>query len=178
MYVGNLAWETTWQELKDHMREAGDVVHVDILCEADGRSKGCGLVAYRTAEDALNAVQELNDSELMGRQIFVREDRETDDVGKGGDQVRDSKLLLVTLLAHRPCVLPRCIYPDLDCDIVAGWWYVGVCRGASGRILTDRVGGCGVEGVVWGSGVGLRWGFLVLHVNETSTVALDDWFAC
>jgi len=86
VYVGNLAWETTWQELKDHMREAGDVVHVDILSEADGRSKGCGLVAYRTAEDALNAVQELNDSELMGRQIFVREDRETDDGGKGGDQ--------------------------------------------------------------------------------------------
>ena len=30
VYVGNLSWETTWQDLKDHFRAAGDVTHADV----------------------------------------------------------------------------------------------------------------------------------------------------
>jgi RNA recognition motif-containing protein len=43
----------------------------------DGRSKGCGIVEYTTPEDAQRAIAELNDTELMGRMVFVREDRES-----------------------------------------------------------------------------------------------------
>lgn len=76
VYVGNLSWNVTWRELKDHMKKVGEVAFCDVMMEAGGRSRGCGLVAYRSAEDAERAVQELHDSELMGRTIFVREDRE------------------------------------------------------------------------------------------------------
>eukprot|EP00965_Chrysotila_dentata_P149014 4922045-Pleurochrysis_carterae.AAC.1 len=76
LYVGNLAYETTWQVLKDHFRQAGDVVHADILQGRDGRSKGCGLVTMGSCKEANIAIETLNDTELNGRRMFVREDRE------------------------------------------------------------------------------------------------------
>ncbi|KAF1322705.1 Rna-binding protein, partial [Globisporangium splendens] len=76
VYVGNLSWNVKWQDLKDHMKQAGVVVHADVLEEAGGRSKGCGLVEYGSPEEAQHAIRTLNDSQLDGRMIFVREDRE------------------------------------------------------------------------------------------------------
>ena len=46
------------------------------MTEPSGRSKGCAVVEYSNAEHAQRAIAELNDTELMGRLIFVREDRE------------------------------------------------------------------------------------------------------
>ncbi|RHY11415.1 hypothetical protein DYB37_001335 [Aphanomyces astaci] len=63
------------------MRRAGEVDHCDVLVEATGRSKGCGLVTYRTVEMAREAIRTLTDTELMGRKIFVREDREDGAMG-------------------------------------------------------------------------------------------------
>lgn len=76
VYVGNLSWDTTWQGLKDHMRQVGEVVHAEVFTEYSGRSAGCGIVEYETVEAADLAIQTLNDSVLDGRTIFVREDRE------------------------------------------------------------------------------------------------------
>ncbi|RLN48133.1 hypothetical protein BBJ28_00001784 [Nothophytophthora sp. Chile5] len=76
VYVGNLSWNVKWQELKDHMKQVGTVVHADVLEELNGRSKGCGLVEYATLTEATNAITQLNNTELEGRLIFVREDRE------------------------------------------------------------------------------------------------------
>ena len=80
VYVGNISWEAQWQELKDHMRGPNqdlNVTHADIMPEANGRSKGCAIVEYATVRDAQRAIAELNDTDLMGRLIFVREDRES-----------------------------------------------------------------------------------------------------
>jgi RNA recognition motif-containing protein len=44
----------------------------------DGRSKGCGVAEYSNAEDAKEAIRKLNDVVLMGRPVFVREDRESE----------------------------------------------------------------------------------------------------
>ena len=74
--VSNLNYRTTWHALKDHMRQAGEVLHADVMVGPDGRSKGCGIVEYQAVEEAMRAIQTLSDSELMGRMIFVREDRE------------------------------------------------------------------------------------------------------
>jgi len=41
VYVGNLAWQTSWQDLKDHMRSAGNVVRADVFQDESGRSKVC-----------------------------------------------------------------------------------------------------------------------------------------
>ena len=31
VYVGNLSWDVKWQDLKDHMRKAGEVIHADVM---------------------------------------------------------------------------------------------------------------------------------------------------
>lgn len=82
LFVGNLSFETAWSNLKDHFRQlGGSVVRADVIHEAaTGRSKGCGIVEMATAEQALDCIQRLNDTELMGRLIFVREDREQDTI--------------------------------------------------------------------------------------------------
>ncbi|EEC42891.1 predicted protein [Phaeodactylum tricornutum CCAP 1055/1] len=81
VYVGNLSWSVAWQSLKDHMRQAGEVVHAEVIMEYNGRSKGCGIVEYATDEEAQEAIKTLTDTELNGRMIFVREDRETPNQG-------------------------------------------------------------------------------------------------
>ena len=81
VYVGNLSWDVAWQDLKDHMRQAGDVVHAEVITEFTGRSKGCGIVEYATEAEAKEAISTLTDTELKGRMIFVREDREINHQG-------------------------------------------------------------------------------------------------
>ena len=89
LYVHNLAWRVSWQDLKDHFREAGEVVRAEIFTEGPGgRSKGCGIVEMASVDDAANAVEKLMDSELQGRRILIREDRES---RRRGDEHRDDR---------------------------------------------------------------------------------------
>ena len=76
VYVGNLSWDTRWQGLKDHMRQAGDVVHAEVFIDSSGRSAGCGIVEFENPDAAEIAISTMNDSTLDGRTIFVRQDRE------------------------------------------------------------------------------------------------------
>eukprot|EP00954_Amorphochlora_amoebiformis_P016110 1263514-Amorphochlora_amoeboformis.AAC.3 len=76
VFVGNLSWGVAWQDLKDHMKEVGDVEYAEVLTRSDGKSAGGGLVRYASVEGAERAIRELTDTELQGRLIFVREDRE------------------------------------------------------------------------------------------------------
>ena len=76
LYVGNLSYDVSWQDLKDHFKQIGNVTRADIMTEPGGRSKGCGLVEFATAIEAQEAMSRLNETELRGRLIFVREDRE------------------------------------------------------------------------------------------------------
>ena len=80
VYVGNLSWGTSWQDLKDHFRPCGSVVHAKIMEEPGGRSKGCGIVEFESPEEAVAAIEQLNDSDLDGRPIQGREDREDRDL--------------------------------------------------------------------------------------------------
>lgn len=77
VYVGNLSYASSWQDLKDHMRQAGEVVFADVFMTESGYSKGCGVVEFNTQDEAQLAISTLNDTVLEGteRPIFVREDR-------------------------------------------------------------------------------------------------------
>lgn len=75
IFVGNLAWTTNQQGLKDHFSQCGEIAQADVFTERSGRSRGCGIVEFVTAEMAKNAMVAMNNSELDGRTIFVREDR-------------------------------------------------------------------------------------------------------
>ncbi|KAK9864636.1 hypothetical protein WJX84_000057 [Apatococcus fuscideae] len=84
VFVNNLPFRTSWQDLKDHMRRVGDVEYVKILEDYNGKSRGCGIVQYHTREDAADAVSRLDGSDLSGRQIGVRLDRKAEGGGGGG----------------------------------------------------------------------------------------------
>jgi len=81
VYVGNLAFPVAWQDLKDHFASVGEVRHAAVatngyLDSGRPKSKGYGFVEFERAEDAVKAIQMLNDTELKGRKIWVREDRD------------------------------------------------------------------------------------------------------
>ncbi|KAI8472980.1 MAG: hypothetical protein J3K34DRAFT_453710 [Monoraphidium minutum] len=80
VYVSNLQWRTSWQDLKDKFRECGNVVYANVTRGDDGRSKGWGIVEFETPDEAIAAVNTLNGVDLGGRRISVREDREDRDV--------------------------------------------------------------------------------------------------
>ncbi len=46
VFVGNLSFQTSWQKVKDYMKEVGSVERVHIFTNKDGRSKGCGYCLY------------------------------------------------------------------------------------------------------------------------------------
>ena len=104
LYVGNLAFDCAWYDLKDHFKSCGNVVRADIMEEHGGRSKGCGIVEFALAEEAQLAIATLNDTDLKGRPIFVREDRETSVTasGRGSAQNRRSAQSLASELKGRP----------------------------------------------------------------------------
>jgi RNA recognition motif-containing protein len=76
VFVGNLSYRVSWQTLKDHMRQAGEVAYANVFMNERGQSRGCGVVEYDSVETAARAIQTLHDSVLEDRRIFVREDRE------------------------------------------------------------------------------------------------------
>ena len=70
--IGNLSWETNWQELKDHFRQVGEVEHSAISTNRSGRSLGIGYIRFFSDEDAKRAHAELNGVEFMGRPLKIR----------------------------------------------------------------------------------------------------------
>eukprot|EP00747_Dinoflagellata_sp_TGD_P178552 gnl/TRDRNA2_/TRDRNA2_27645_c0_seq1.p1 gnl/TRDRNA2_/TRDRNA2_27645_c0~~gnl/TRDRNA2_/TRDRNA2_27645_c0_seq1.p1 ORF type:complete len:243 (-),score=38.07 gnl/TRDRNA2_/TRDRNA2_27645_c0_seq1:323-1051(-) len=74
VYVGNLSPDVKWQELKDHMKNAGTVEFCKVLTEDGtdfGRSTGEGCVRYSHPAEAKAAIEMLANSELQGRLIHV-----------------------------------------------------------------------------------------------------------
>ena len=75
LYVGNLDDQVTWKELKDHMKIGGRIVRANVKTDTSGKPLGWGLVEYSSLEDAEQAIAKLNNSELMGKTIRVRADK-------------------------------------------------------------------------------------------------------
>jgi cold-inducible RNA-binding protein len=88
LYVGNLAFQTTEDELNGIFSQFGAVESVTIITDRDtGRSKGFGFVVMEEA-DADKAIEQLNGSQLGGRNLTVNEarpmvKREFSDRGRG-----------------------------------------------------------------------------------------------
>jgi RNA recognition motif-containing protein len=72
VFVGNLAFQTTWGTLKDVFRQAGAVRFCDVLMDASGRSKGSAVVTFEDEAGASNAIATLNETEVDGRRIRLR----------------------------------------------------------------------------------------------------------
>ncbi|KAJ3150285.1 hypothetical protein HDU86_006676 [Geranomyces michiganensis] len=77
VFVGNLPFSSRWQDLKDIFRAVGlNPIHADVMVDgASGRSKGFGIVRFQTTDEAQRAVDEVNGTELQGRNVNVRLDK-------------------------------------------------------------------------------------------------------
>jgi RNA recognition motif-containing protein len=87
IYVGNLSYQTTEDELADLFAQIGEVASANIITDRDtGRSKGFGFVEMGN-DEADKAIAQLNGRELNGRALTVNEARpreERDRSGGGG----------------------------------------------------------------------------------------------
>ncbi|NMB40421.1 MAG: RNA-binding protein [Firmicutes bacterium] len=73
LYVGNISWGTTEEELRDAFAEHGEVLGCRIITErATGRSRGYGFVEVAD-EDAEKIMEIMNGTELDGRTLVVNE---------------------------------------------------------------------------------------------------------
>ncbi len=74
LYVGNLAYSTTNEDLRNLFSQAGQVDTAEVVSDKfSGQSKGFGFVEMADAESAQAAIQTLDGSEFMGRNIKVNE---------------------------------------------------------------------------------------------------------
>lgn len=72
IFVGNIAWRTTEQELGDAFANWGPVSSVKIIQDREtGRSKGFGFVEYSDASCINNAIEKMNGYDIGGRQLRV-----------------------------------------------------------------------------------------------------------
>ncbi len=73
LYVGNLTYAVTVDELKQEFLRFGALREVKIINGPDGTSKGFGFVEFEKHEDAAEAMEALNDQELKGRKLRISE---------------------------------------------------------------------------------------------------------
>ena len=74
IYVGNLNYQVTSQELKDAFAEYGEVASANVIIDREtGRSKGFGFVEMPDDSEAEQAINSLNGSSLMGRNMRVNQ---------------------------------------------------------------------------------------------------------
>ncbi|MBE0651816.1 MAG: RNA-binding protein [Bacteroidales bacterium] len=76
LFVGNIAWKSTEDDLQSVFSQQGEVEDLIILKDKfTNRPKGFGFVTYTNAADADKAISELNGYNLNGRNLVVNEAR-------------------------------------------------------------------------------------------------------
>jgi cold-inducible RNA-binding protein len=85
LYVGNLSFSTTEDELRTLFAQAGTIVTVDLIKDRDtGSSKGFAFVAMSTQAEAEKAIKMFNGYSLGNREIKVNPARPKEETGRGG----------------------------------------------------------------------------------------------
>jgi RNA recognition motif-containing protein len=82
LYVGNLSFDTTENDLQDLFQQHGPVSEVNLITDRmSGRSRGFAFVTMSTPEGAQAAIQALAGKEIGGRALTVNEARPREDRG-------------------------------------------------------------------------------------------------
>jgi RNA recognition motif-containing protein len=85
LYVGNLAFQTTSDDLQQLFVQAGTVESASVVEDRDtGRSRGFAFVEMSTQEEATAAIAQFNGKEVSGRALTVNEARPRENRGGGG----------------------------------------------------------------------------------------------
>jgi cold-inducible RNA-binding protein len=85
IFVGNLSFQTTQEDLLAAFSQFGNVERVNIVTDRDtGQPRGFAFVEMTNAQDAQTAISQLNGTELNGRALNVNEARPKPSGGGGG----------------------------------------------------------------------------------------------
>jgi cold-inducible RNA-binding protein len=85
LYVGNLAFQTTSEELQSLFAQAGTVESASVVEDRmTGRSRGFAFVEMATKEEATAAIEQFNGKEVGGRALKVNEAKPRENRGGGG----------------------------------------------------------------------------------------------
>ena len=85
LYVGNLAFQTSGEELQTLFAQAGTVESVSLIEDREtGHSRGFGFVEMSTKEEGAAAIQQFNGRDLGGRALKVNEAKPRENRGGGG----------------------------------------------------------------------------------------------
>ena len=84
LYVGNLSFGVTSDDLQEHFAQAGTVESAKVIEDRDtGRSRGFGFVEMSSADEATAAIEQFNGQDLDGRNLVVNEARPREEGGGG-----------------------------------------------------------------------------------------------
>src|SRR5204863_9265271 len=85
LYVGNLSFRVTSEDLQEYFGAAGAVDSANVVYDREtGRSRGFGFVEMATEDEATAAVAQFNGQEYDGRAMVVNEARPREDRPRGG----------------------------------------------------------------------------------------------
>jgi RNA recognition motif-containing protein len=85
LYVGNLSFRTTAEELRDAFASVGSVESASVIEDRDtGRSRGFAFVEMATPEEAAAAIEQFNGKDFGGRNLTVNEAKPREDRGGRG----------------------------------------------------------------------------------------------
>ena len=85
LYVGNLSFQTSSNDLQELFSQAGTVESANVVEDRDtGRSRGFGFVEMSSKEEGQAAIQQFNGKDLNGRNLTVNEARPREDRRPGG----------------------------------------------------------------------------------------------
>ncbi|XP_026233627.1 myelin expression factor 2 isoform X2 [Anabas testudineus] len=123
VFISNIPYDMKWQAIKDLMREkVGEVTYVELFKDAEGKSRGCGVVEFKDEEFVKKAIVTMNKHDLNGRPLNIKEDPDGEharrvlqrmgggqqggraqDIGPGGMNVPPS-------IANNPNIPPEVIH--------------------------------------------------------------------
>lgn len=90
LFVGNLSFNTTENELQDAFAAHGTVLEANLMMDrATGRPRGFAFVTMSTPEEAQKAIEAMNGKELGGRTLTVNVARPREERPGGGDRGGD-----------------------------------------------------------------------------------------
>ena len=85
LYVGNLSFQTSSDDLQQLFAQAGTVESASVVEDREtGRSRGFGFVEMSSAEEGAKAIEQFNGKEVNGRSLNVNEAKPREDRGGGG----------------------------------------------------------------------------------------------
>jgi RNA recognition motif-containing protein len=85
LYVGNLNFKTTGEDLQELFGQVGTVESASVVMDRDtGRSRGFGFVEMSSNEEGQKAIEQFNGKDFNGRNLSVNEARPREDRGGGG----------------------------------------------------------------------------------------------